>query len=193
MTTSRQGHGLLDAIAADRRMAEEDRGVAQLELLLAMVDENLPDMGHARRAVPLARQRGHWLVAGPGANMAERQQVGRDVEKRPVPADPVAHRRADAADHPTAGPDAGPARPRRRRHTEIVERPDEDVLQAIEKRLHAEVEPVERQDGIDGQLTGQMKETAAAAIHPAHAPAPVFEGLVVEQDVGMAALPADAD
>src|SRR4051794_20779847 len=105
MTTSRQGNRLDKPTVADGRVAEQDRRRRQAETLLDMVDDALPNVSHARRTVAFARHRRHRLVAGAGADVAERQQVRTDVEEGPVPADPVAHRHADAADHALAGPD----------------------------------------------------------------------------------------
>src|SRR5213078_1446583 len=70
---------------------------------------------------------------------------------------------------------------------------EQDAVQSIEILLHAEAEASQRQDRVDGELAGQVQEAAAAAVDPAHPPAPHLQLLALEQDMRVTPLPADAE
>src|SRR5207248_11399005 len=66
-------------------------------------------------------------------------------------------------------------------------------VQAVEVIREAQAEPVEGEDGVDGELAGGVQQTAAPAVDPADLPLPGAQLVGVAQDVGAAALAADGD
>ena len=154
-------------------MIEEDRRLSEPKAFAEGFDEALADESRAQRAAPLALHGGHDrpLVA-PGAHGPVQRQIRIDIERRAVVADPVADRHAHTGNWPRAGPDLGLPGAGRGLDAEIVEYGNQDVPQVVEIGFQSQLQAIQGKDRINGGLTRCMQHAAAAAIDPAHRPAP---------------------
>ena len=79
---------------------------------------------------------------------------------------------ADAGNGPCADPNAGTVPTSLAVNIEISQQSLNHLAQPIDIGLQPQPETIERQNGIEGQLAGNVQQAATSPIHPADAPAP---------------------
>src|SRR5256886_2607803 len=94
-------------------------------------------------------------------------EIRRDIQREPVPRDPLLHVHADAGDLAAspAGPDAGVAGPTLGRDVELGERVDQGLLERAQVPVQVAAIAAQVQDGIADELPRAVERDVAAALH----------------------------
>src|SRR5206468_11648969 len=128
---------------------------------LEMFDQPLPHERRADGAAPLALQRSHRLVARRTApHQAEWLQVRTDVEIGAEVTHPVADGDADGGELPRTDPDAARRVPRFTADAEVTDQVVEGGAEPEQVLRDVQSEPVQRQDGVNGQLPRGVQDAA---------------------------------
>src|SRR5439155_14639478 len=160
-------------LSSQQRMLRKHRGAREGKTSGKLLEQALPDMGGPKPATALPLQGGHRLaVLGAPAHQAKGLQVRIDVKREAVLGDPIMDCDADAGNGPCANPNAGTVPTSLAVNIEISQQSLNHLAQPIDIGLQAQPETIERQNGIEGQLAGNVQQAATSPIHPADAPAP---------------------
>jgi len=155
------------------------------------------DTGHADWSAPLGCQATHLdSVEGTIIDQAKQPHRGADVQVCSVIGDPMSYGDAQSGQLASASPNTAQksvilavvGRKRvlggRTGDVQIAKRRDQCGLEAGEVLANGKAMPTEGDDGIDGQLTGTVNQTAAAAVDPADRDLPVLDKVALHGHIG---------
>src|SRR2546421_68485 len=120
-----------------------------------MLQQPLPDMRGSQPTATLPLQRSHGLaVLSAPTHQPKELQIRVDVEGKAVMSHPIVNGHADTDNRPAVHPDTGIVGPSSSVDVKIRQRGKHDLSQTVDVRLQAQPKTIERQDRINGQLTG---------------------------------------
>ena len=147
-------HGLGRCRGFHQRMREEESVSLEGKRRLKVFQESFPHKSRPDGSPSLLDQRRHgFILIPPALHPPIRHQIRIEIEDSPVIGHPVANCNPNAGDWPPTYPDADFPFAPVSLDSEIIEQLDQDLLHAIQVGFQTEMKQVQRQDGINGQLS----------------------------------------